>query len=136
MAQQPAAVPARSAQRASGWSFELAAWLFMRLSGLALLALALGHLAIMHLIATVDAIDYAFVAERWAVPAWRVYDLLLLLLALLHGANGARVVVDDYLPGGAWRAPALTALYGGTLAFAVLGAAAILTFPVIPPEPR
>ncbi len=83
--------------------FELAAWLFMRVSGLLLVLLALGHLATMHLINSVDTIDYDFVVERMQSPGWRMYDWLLLTLALFHGMNGLRYVVDDYLRPSGWR---------------------------------
>ncbi len=82
--------------------FERLAWFFMRASGLALLFLALGHLTVMHLINSIDDVDYAFVAARYATPFWRTYDGLMLVLALLHGFNGLRVILDDYLKG-AWR---------------------------------
>jgi succinate dehydrogenase / fumarate reductase membrane anchor subunit len=79
--------------------FERFAWFFMRISGLALLFLALGHLSIMHLINSIDDVDFAFVSARYVTPFWRTYDGLLLVLALLHGFNGLRVVFDDYLKG-------------------------------------
>ncbi len=107
--------------------FELYAWFFMRVSGVLLMFLALGHLVIMHLINNVDHIDYAFVAARWATPFWRCYDLLMVILALLHGFNGARVLVDDYLKGGR-RILALSVLYSLALVFLVLGSLVILTF--------
>lgn len=107
--------------------FELYTWFFMRVSGVVLLFLALGHLAVMHLINNVDTIDYAFVVKRFATPFWRFYDLLMLLLALLHGFNGARVLIDDYLKGGK-RVLALSVLYVLALAFTVAGAIVILTF--------
>ena len=71
----------------------------MRLSGLALVFLALGHMFIMHVLVelTGGEIDFAFVQSRWGTPFWRIYDLLLLLLAFVHGANGARVVIGDYV---------------------------------------
>jgi succinate dehydrogenase / fumarate reductase, membrane anchor subunit len=74
-------------------------WYFMRLSGLALVVLALGHMFIMHVLVelTGGEIDFAFVQSRWGTPFWRIYDLLLLVLAFVHGANGARVVVSDYV---------------------------------------
>ena len=74
-------------------------WYFMRLSGLALVFLALGHMFIMHVLVelTGGEIDFAFVQSRWGTPFWRIYDLLLLVLAFVHGANGARVVVSDYI---------------------------------------
>ena len=74
-------------------------WYFMRLSGLALVLLALGHMFIMHVLVglTGGEIDFAFVQSRWGTPFWRIYDLLLLVLAFIHGANGARVVIGDYI---------------------------------------
>jgi succinate dehydrogenase / fumarate reductase membrane anchor subunit len=90
---------------------ELWSWVFMRVSGLILLFLALGHLALMHLIHNVDEINYAFVAGRYADWFWRGYDLAMLLLAMLHGTNGARILIDDYLHPPGLRRLALTALY-------------------------
>lgn len=74
-------------------------WYFMRLSGLALVFLALGHMFIMHVLVelTGGEIDFAFVQSRWGTPFWRIYDLLLLVLAFIHGANGARIVIADYV---------------------------------------
>jgi succinate dehydrogenase / fumarate reductase membrane anchor subunit len=74
-------------------------WYFMRLSGLALVILALGHMFIMHVLVelTGGEINFAFVQSRWGTPFWRIYDLLLLLLAFAHGANGARIVIGDYV---------------------------------------
>lgn len=74
-------------------------WYFMRLSGLALVFLALGHVFIMHLLVglTGTELDFAFVQSRWGTPFWRIFDLLLLMLAFVHGANGARVVINDYV---------------------------------------
>ncbi|MBI2956329.1 MAG: succinate dehydrogenase [Acidobacteria bacterium] len=107
---------------------ELYAWVFMRVSGLLLLFLALGHLAIMHLIHSVEEVNFAFVAERWANPLWRLYDWLLLMLALLHGFNGLRVMVDDYIRSAAWRVASLVSLYGLTFLFLVIGSLVVLIF--------
>lgn len=107
---------------------ELYAWLFMRVSGILLLLLALGHLAIMHLINNVDKINFAFVAERWANPLWRLYDWLLLLLALVHGFNGVRVIVDDYVHSPGLRVLSLVGVYSLTFLFLVVGSLVILTF--------
>ena len=107
---------------------ELYTWLFMRVSGLALLLLALGHLAIMHLIHSVEEINFAFVAARWANPLWRVYDWFLLFLALVHGFNGVRVIVDDYVRAPGLRLLSLVGVYGLTLFFLVAGSLVILTF--------
>ena len=74
-------------------------WYFMRLSGLALVILALGHMFIMHVLVVLTGgeIDFAFVQSRWGSPFWRIYDLLLLVLAFVHGARGARTVITDYI---------------------------------------
>ncbi len=84
-------------------AWELASWYFMRLSGILLLGLALGHLVLMHVLHGVEAIDSQFVLNRLANPVWQVYDWLLLTLALLHGFNGLRVIIDDYVHAPAWR---------------------------------
>ena len=107
---------------------ELYAWLFMRVSGVLLLLLALGHLAIMHILNTVDDIDFEFVAVRWANPAWRLYDWLLLLLALVHGFNGLRVVVDDYIQRPGLRVFTQVIVFSLTAFVLIVGTMAILLF--------
>lgn len=107
---------------------ELYAWLFMRVSGVVLLFLALGHLAIMHVIHNIEQIDYQFVARRYATPFWRTYDLVMLWLALLHGLNGARTMVEDYVAARGWRVASLASLYVIGFIFLSLGSLVILTF--------
>jgi succinate dehydrogenase / fumarate reductase, membrane anchor subunit len=80
-----------------GW--ELKAWLFMRYSGILLVFLALGHLFIMHVFNSIHEIDYNFVAARYTRLFWRGYDGLMLWLALIHGMNGIRTILDDFLKG-------------------------------------
>ncbi len=85
-------------------NFELYAWVFMRISGVLLVILVLAHFGIMHVLDHgLDRINFAFVSGRWANPFWRVYDFALLALALLHGGNGLRVIIDDYATTGARR---------------------------------
>ena len=117
--------------RPSG-GLELQSWCFMRISGLILLFLALGHLVLMHLIHNVDEINYAFVAGRYAGWFWRGYDLLMLLLAMIHGTNGARILIDDYLHRPIWRRVALTSLYLVCGGLTVLGTVAALFFKPVP----
>jgi succinate dehydrogenase / fumarate reductase membrane anchor subunit len=119
--------PAASRPRPSG-GFELWSWFFMRISGLILLGLALGHLALMHLLNNVDVIDYDFVAARYQEWGWRGYDLAMLVLAMLHGLNGARILIDDYIHPPGWRRLTIALLYlvGGS--FLVLGIAVIVFF--------
>jgi succinate dehydrogenase / fumarate reductase membrane anchor subunit len=84
--------------------FELWSWLFMRLSGILLLFLAVGHVLIMHALDTgVDRVNFNFVAERWSSPFWRTWDWMMLALALVHGINGVRVIIQDYVRRPGWR---------------------------------
>jgi succinate dehydrogenase / fumarate reductase membrane anchor subunit len=103
----------------------------MRLSGVVLLLLAVGHLLWMHFVIGVDNINFQTVVERWTGPLgpfWRTYDLVLLAFALTHGANGARTVLDDYVlrPGMNWLAKSL--LYLATAIFMLMGAWIIFAF--------
>ncbi len=72
-------------------------YLFMRFSGLLLVFLVLGHFIIQHVINDVQNLDINFVAQRWSSVGWRIYDAFLLALALIHGLNGTRIVVNDYI---------------------------------------
>jgi len=108
--------------------FELFAWLFMRISGLLLVFLALGHLAIMHLVNSIDTIDYQFVADRFATPFWRTYDFVMLVLAMMHGTNGIRTLIDDYIHKNGRRLFALSALYAVSFLLVALGAIVLFTF--------
>ncbi len=57
-------------------NFELNSWLFMRGSGLLLVVLVFGHLFVNLMVGKgVHAIDFAFVAGKWANPFWQVWDL-------------------------------------------------------------
>jgi succinate dehydrogenase / fumarate reductase membrane anchor subunit len=113
---------------------ELYAWLFMRISGVILLLMALGHLAIMHVINNIEVIDYAFVARRYMTPFWRTYDLVMLWLAMLHGVNGVRMLVDDYISARGWRLVSLASLYVVGFIILALGSLVIFTFqPVTAP---
>ncbi|MCS7223342.1 MAG: succinate dehydrogenase, cytochrome b556 subunit [Armatimonadetes bacterium] len=108
---------------------EFYGWLFMRFSGIALIFLAFGHLWIMHLVdGGVERINYQFVAERFATPFWRTYDLLLLLLAMGHGVWGMRSVLMDYVHHPIRRLLALWILYAVSAIILALGALILFTF--------
>jgi succinate dehydrogenase membrane anchor subunit len=87
----------RSARSTGGRNTEKYSWVFMRVSGLILVFLVLGHLFIMNILdGGVQRINFGFVAGRWSSPFWQVWDLTMLWLAMLHGANGMRTVINDY----------------------------------------
>jgi succinate dehydrogenase / fumarate reductase cytochrome b subunit len=110
---------AKTVRKPAGSQIERFWWSFMRLSGLLIVPLVFGHLAMMHLIQGVFEITSAghtvvgtdlvnqtgtsveFVANRWnllvaGVAIWRVYDFALLALVVAHGFNGLRYVLTDY----------------------------------------
>jgi succinate dehydrogenase / fumarate reductase, membrane anchor subunit len=104
----------------------------MRLSGLALVFLALIHFSITHIVNDVVETDYDFVAERWHNPLWRLFDWALLVLALGHGVNGLRWIVDDYVRDPGRRKAVKGLLYGLTGVLVVVGTLTILAFPSRP----
>ena len=118
----------RGRERPAG-GFELWSWLFMRISGLVLMFLAVGHILIMHVLDDgVNRVDFGFVATRWGSPFWRTWDWALLTLALIHGINGLRVIVQDYVkwPGARFAVNMLFYVIGFGLF--VLGTVIVLTF--------
>jgi succinate dehydrogenase / fumarate reductase membrane anchor subunit len=108
---------------------ELYAWLFMRVSGVLLLVLVLGHLFIMNILdGGVQRINFGFVAGRWANPFWQLWDLLMLWLAMTHGAIGLRTIINDYTRRDATRLGLKMALYTATVITIALGTLVIFTF--------
>ena len=124
------------ARTGKGSNFELNSWLFMRGSGLLLVVLVLGHLFVNLMLGKgIHAIDFAFVAGKWANPFWQVWDLLMLWLAEVHGTNGLRTIINDYATKGTTRFFLKTLLYFSALIVLVLGTLVIFTFdPCIDPE--
>ncbi|MFE4367185.1 succinate dehydrogenase hydrophobic membrane anchor subunit [Streptomyces sp. NPDC056835] len=115
--------------KATRGNFEMAAWLFMRLSGVVLVVLVLGHLLIQLVLdGGVSKIGFAFVAGRWASPFWQVWDLLMLWLAMLHGANGLRTIINDYAERANTRLWLKGLLYTATVFTILLGSLVIFTF--------
>jgi succinate dehydrogenase / fumarate reductase membrane anchor subunit len=115
------------AKPASG-SFETFSWFFFRVSGVLLIFLVIIHLIIMHVTNDVSCTTYQFVAMRYDNPLWRLYDWLLLTLSLLHGMNGLRVVIDDYIRGRSARLTLMSVAGTLTLIFFMLGTITLITF--------
>jgi succinate dehydrogenase / fumarate reductase, membrane anchor subunit len=92
------ALPAAAGRARPGKGAEFWWWVFMRVSGIVLLVLAVGHVLIMHVFDEgVDRVNFSFVALRWQEPFWRTWDWLMLSLALIHGVNGLRMIILDYV---------------------------------------
>jgi succinate dehydrogenase membrane anchor subunit len=115
--------------KATRTNFELYGWLFMRLSGILLVILVLVHLLIQLVLeGGVSKVSFAFVAGRWASPFWQAWDLIMLWLAMLHGSNGLRTIVNDYAQRDATRFWLKMLLYTATVFTVLLGTLVIFTF--------
>ena len=132
--ERPGALPQRGSagirgrERPAG-GFELWSWLFMRISGLVLLFLAVGHVLIMHVWDDgVNRVNFGFVAARWQSPFWRTWDWALLVLALLHGINGLRIIVQDYVKQVGVRLAVNMLFYVVGFFLFVLGTVVVFTF--------
>lgn len=79
------------------YNFERYAFLFMRMSGLALMILAVGHMIIQHVLNSSGNLTLNFVADVWNSWGWKAYDIFLLLFAIPHGINGLRNILEDYI---------------------------------------
>ena len=78
-------------------NFERSAFMFMRVSGIALLLFAVGHMMIQHVINSSTNLTIQFVAEQWNSWGWKAFDFLLLIFAVSHGINGFRNILEDYV---------------------------------------
>ncbi|MBN9238717.1 MAG: succinate dehydrogenase [Micrococcales bacterium 70-64] len=116
-----------------GINWEKWGWIYMRASGVVLVVLIFGHLFV-NLVAGegVKAIDFAFVAGKLADPFWVVWDTLLLWLALIHGANGIRTIINDYANQPVVRRILLGAVAVSTAVLLILGTLVIYTFDPCP----
>ena len=132
--QAPRAPRRRVAGRRS--NFEMYSWMFMRLSGIVLVVLVLGHLLIMNVLdGGVHRINWGFVAGRWASPFWQTWDMLMLWLAELHGFNGVRTIINDYTESDRTRWILKGLLVASAILVLVLGTLVIFTFdPCIDPS--
>ena len=119
----------RAPRKRKGGNFEKYAWLFMRFSGIILVFLVIGHMAIMLTWDTgVHRISAEFVKERWSSPGWQIWDLTMLWLAQLHGGNGVRTVIADYSRKDSTRFWLNVLLALSMILTLVLGTYALLTF--------
>ncbi len=77
--------------------YESTPWKWMRYSAFLLIPLAWGHVLIQDVLVGGHGINLDYVALRWSMVGWRIYDFLLLAFAFAHGTNGLRQVLFDYV---------------------------------------
>ena len=125
--------PGIQRRKKRGINWEKWGWIYMRASGVVLVVLIFGHLFV-NLVAGegVQAIDFAFVAGKWADPFWQHWAAALLWLALIHGSNGMRTIVNDYASNALLNRIFKVALLASTVVLLILGSLVIYTFDPCP----
>jgi len=126
MAVQPKTL--REAKATYSTNGELAWWVFMRVSGVLLIFLVFGHLYFNNIAFNAGEIDYAYVAERFSKAWVKVYDTFLLGFSMLHGVNGLRYSVEDYVRNPSRRFWTKVALYTVAGVLMVLGTMTLWAF--------
>ena len=124
-----------------GFSFEYFMWIFTRISGLALIGLAITGLSGALLMGARTQMDlptlmrWVFfpnpnhvvnsnipdVAIGWATAYWQIMQMLIIFFAVTHGFNGLRVVVEDFI-GQSFLRPMLRGLIFALWLFALITA--------------
>jgi succinate dehydrogenase / fumarate reductase membrane anchor subunit len=114
--------------RGSRGGFEVLSWFFMRISGLLLIFLALYHLIWWNLVIGVEHLDSQVVIERWNNPLWRFFNVALVSFAMLHGLNGARYSIEDYVRSPGKQVAVKAVVYSIVLGVMFFGIYALITF--------
>ena len=119
--------------RATRSNFELYSWVFMRGSGVVLIALIFGHLFVNLMMGQgIKSIDFAFVGGKWSSPFWQMWDLLMLWLAEPAAPRGVRTVINDYATKTSTRMVLKTLLVLSAILIMFLGTLVIFTFDPCP----
>ncbi|WP_298874364.1 succinate dehydrogenase hydrophobic membrane anchor subunit [uncultured Microbacterium sp.] len=131
VAQEAATIPAprTPSVRKKGTNLEKWGWIYMRASGVLLIVLIFGHLFVNLMTGDgIHQIDFAFVAGKLASPFWQWWDVLMLWLALIHGANGMRTIVNDYVTNARIRSILVGSLWVSAGFLILLGTLVVFTF--------
>jgi len=128
------AAPRSTAPRAKGANLEKWGWVYMRVSGVLLVVLIFGHLFTNLMVGDgIHGINFGFVAGKLADPLWQWWDVAMLWLALIHGANGMRTIINDYVTNAKVRTTLVWALWIVAGFLILLGTLVVFTFdPCIP----
>lgn len=109
------------ARTAYSTNSELAWWIFMRVSGLLMIIIVGAHVFMTNIMINVGDVDFAFVTGRLGTPWLKIFNTALLVLAMLHGANGLRYSIEDYNRKAGRRFVWKIVLYTLTIAVMVIG---------------
>jgi len=119
--------------RKKNTNWEKWGWIYMRASGVVLVVLIFGHLFVNLMTGDgIKQIDFAFVGGKLADPFWQWWDVAMLWLALIHGANGMRTIVNDYVSRINVAKVLKMALFLSTALLILLGTLVVFTFDPCP----
>ncbi|MGO4784872.1 succinate dehydrogenase hydrophobic membrane anchor subunit [Cryobacterium sp. W22_MBD10_FK3] len=125
--------PYARSPRKNGVNWEKWGWIYMRVSGVVLVVLIFGHLFVNLMVGEgVSALNFAFVAGKLANPFWQWWDVAMLWLALIHGGNGMRTLVNDYATTRVSRGILKSAILAAVVILIVLGTLVVFTFDACP----
>lgn len=112
--------------RAPARGIGVRARLVIRITGVLLAVLALGHFAVTHIVNDVAATGSSFIARRWSSALWVVWDGLLLVTVLVHLGTASVAVVRDYWTGPVGQRRMLAGLRVTLVALFIIGATTLL----------
>jgi succinate dehydrogenase / fumarate reductase membrane anchor subunit len=125
--------PARPAPK-RGVNWEKWGWIYMRASGVVLVVLIFGHLFFNLMLGEgISGINFGFVGGKLADPFWQWWDVAMLWLALIHGGNGMRTLVNDYAYNRLVNRILKWAILAAVVVLIVLGTLVVFTFDPCPP---
>lgn len=131
MASTTATNPFIKNKKTTNW--EKWGWIYMRGSGVVLVVLIFGHLFTNLMLGDgIHGIDFGFVGGKLANPFWKVWDTLMLWLALIHGSNGMRTIVNDYVSNLRVAKRLKIAIYAAAALLILLGTLVVWTFDPCP----
>lgn len=131
--------------RAAG-SFEYMMWIFTRVSGLVLMLLGAFNLAMAFLMRGrtylnlpemfrwmffpnpnhVINSDIPDITVGWSNAFWQIYGIAMIALATIHGLNGLRMIIEDFLD-----RPLLTAIVRVLLVGFLVGGMIVATYVIL-----
>jgi succinate dehydrogenase / fumarate reductase membrane anchor subunit len=125
--------PYSRSPRSRGVNWEKWGWIYMRVSGIVLVVLIFGHLFVNLMVGEgVNALNFAFVAGKLSTPFWQWWDVAMLWLALIHGGNGMRTLINDYATLPMTRGVLKAAVLAAVVVLIVLGTLVVFTFDPCP----
>jgi succinate dehydrogenase / fumarate reductase membrane anchor subunit len=116
----------------SGGAFE---WFFQRITGVVLFVTLLLHFLFLHYL-NAGQVDAQGVWDRLQHPFWKTVDLLFLVTAIYHGAQGVIMNIHDYVYKPFWRLVFVSLVWVIGLTFLLAGGMTIINFELTPDNLR